>query len=233
MRYTARDLTAAHEGPVLRIGPSDATLRKNRSVRGRVVAWWVKHCRTWRPKPLSVPQMLALQAARSDPLRYFAVLVPIMRAVLPRRWWYRFVGDPVRLIFALPKDVAERMLQAMVTAPYSDRDVSRETDPIELIREAQRQTVHGAQRSGALTLAVAALSVREKFGDAWYWNPKRWPTTDGYVPFAVALVEATGVQSLDVRRRIEVADGFSLAHAKDPRREREKMHQLAYPAEVC
>lgn len=233
MRYTARTLTAAHEGPVLRIGPSDATLRKNRSLRGRVRQWWVTRCRTWHPKPLSVPQMLTLQAVGADPVRYFFALVPILRDVLPMRWWYRVVGDPVRLILGLPEDVAKKMLKAIVTAPDSDRDVSRELDEVEMIRAAQRRSVHGEKTDSGVSLAVATMSVRAVYGDAWFWNPERWPTSDGYVPFAVALAEAAGVQALDVRRRIEVADGFSLAHAKDPRREREKLHQLAYPAEVC
>lgn len=218
---------------MLRIGPSDATLQRDRTWRGRLYAWWVIHCRTWYPKPLSVPQMLALQSAGSDHARYFFAFVPIMRAVLPRRWWHRVVGDPVRLILSLPDDVAKIVLRAIVTAPNSDRDISRELDEVEMIRQAQRRSVHGDKVDSGVSLAVATMSVRAVYGDGWYYDPQRWPTSDGYVPFSVALAEAAGVQALEVRRRMEVADGFSLAHAKDPRREREKLHQLAYPAEVC
>jgi hypothetical protein len=178
--------------------------------------------------------MLSLQSAGRDPLTYVMTLAGLLRAVLPRRWWYRLVGDPVRLILHLPPLLLPLVLKAMVTAPDSDRDVSQEDeDPIEIIRRAQRKEVHGAHERGGITLAVAALSVRAVYGDGWYYAPERWPTSDGYVPFAVALVEYAGVQALDVRRRLEFADGYGIAHAKDPQRVRQQMERLAYPAEVC
>ena len=175
--------------------------------------------------------MLALQAAGRDPVRYLVTLYTILRAVLPRRWWYRVVGDPVRLILALPVDLLPRVLKSLVTVPNTDRDVSQELDEIEVIRRQQRRTVHGDDAQGGISLALAALSVRATYGDSWYYNPDRWPTSDGYVPFAVALIEHSGVQALEIRRRLEVADGFSLAHAKP--HEKTKMHKLAYPQEVC
>ena len=178
--------------------------------------------------------MLTLQASGGDLMAYFVALVPVLRAVLPYRWWYRVVGDPVRLTLSLPPDLTRKVLQALVTVPGGTRDISQQPDdPIEVIRRQQRRAVHGDRETGGVSLAVAALSVREKFGDAWYYNPDRWPTSDGYVPFAVALVEHAGAQALDVRRSIEVADGYGLAHAKNPRQARQQMHQLAYPSEVC
>jgi hypothetical protein len=51
------------------------------------------------------------------------------------------------------------------------------------------------------------------------------------LPFAVALVEHAGVQALEVRRRLEVADGYTLAHGKPA--QRKQMEKLAYPQEVC
>lgn len=175
--------------------------------------------------------MLALQAAGRDPVQYFVTFLPILRAALPMRWWYRLVGDPVALIFRLPEGLIRKVLQAMVTVPGSDRDVSAETDEIELIRRAQREQVHGTARDGGVSLAVAALSVRAVYGDAWYFNPQRWPTSDGYVPFARALVEFAGMQALDARRRLEIADGYALAHAKP--HEKQRVYDLAFPQEVC
>lgn len=179
--------------------------------------------------------MMTLQAAGRDPIAYVLALADVLRAVLPRRWWYRLVGDPVRLILQLPPELMGLVLRALVTVPNTDRDVSREADdPIEAIRRSHRQAVYGeAEPTGGVSLAVAALSVRAAYGDAWYFNPRRWPTSDGYVPFALALVEYAGVQALEVRRRLEVADGFSLANAKDPRRVRQQMERMAYPVEVC
>lgn len=230
MRYTASAVLSASRPVVLTIG----RVSDRRGLRW-LSRQWVRRFRTWTAKPLSVPQMMALQAAGSDLQLHLVALYGVLRAVLPRRWWYRFTGDPVFMILRLPEDVQPRVLKALVTVPGSDRDVSRETeDPIEVIRRAQRMSVHGtATKEGAVSLVMAALTVRSVYGDGWYYNPARWATSDGYAPFAVALVEYAGVQALDVRRRLEVADGFSLAHAKDPRREREKMHAMAYPTEVC
>lgn len=222
MMYTAAALTAAARPVVLTIGRAGPRWWSRQ---------WVRRCRTWEAKPLSVPQMLALQSAGTNPVTYLLTLLPILRAVLPRRWWYRVVGDPVRLLLRLPDALLRKVLQALVTVPGTTRDVSAESE-IEVIRRAQRAAVRGEAESAAgVSLAVAALSVRAAYGDGWYFNPDRWPTSDGYVPFAVALVEYAGIQTLDVRRRLEVADGYALAHAKP--HEKERMHQLAYPVEVC
>lgn len=231
MRYTAAALNAATRPVTITIGRAS-----DRRGWRRVSRWWVRHCRTWTAKPLSVPQMLTLQAVAGDPLGYFVALAGILRAVFPRRWWYRLVGDPVRLILSLPRDLVPLVLRALVTVPETDRDVSRETEsPLEAIRRAQRMAVHGeaAMKASGATLAVAALSVRAAYGDGWYYAPDRWPTSDGYAPFAVALVEYAGVQTLDVRQRLAVADGFSLSHAKDPQRVRRHLETMAYPQEVC
>lgn len=228
MRYTAAALSAATRPVTITIG----RVSDRRGWR-RLSRWWVRTCRTFEAKPLSVPQMLTLQAAGVDPLRYVLALAPILEAVFPRRWWYRFTGHPVRLVLRLPQELVRPVLRTLVTVPNTDRDVSEETDdPIEVFRRAHRQSVYGDHGpSGGVSLAVAALSVRAAFGDAWYYNPERWPTSDGYAPFAVALVEHAGMQALEMRRRLEVADGMSLSHAKP--HEKERMYRLAYPQEVC
>lgn len=230
MKYSAATLTAATRPVVLTIG----RVSDRRGWR-RLSAWWLRAARTWTARPLSVPQMLALQADRRDVGQYRGTLETTLRAVLPRRWWYRLIGDPVRLILALPKELMEAVLKALVTVPTTTRDVSAELeDPVEIRRRAQRLAVYGAEgvRGPHTSLAHAALSVRAVYGDTWYFDPKRWPTSDGYVPFAVALLEHQGVQTLDVRRRLEVFDGTAMVHAKDTERRRRKMMELAYPAEV-
>lgn len=175
--------------------------------------------------------MMTLQAAGRDPVQYVLALVPVLRDVLPMRWWYRLAGDPVRLLLALPPTLLQKVLQALVTVPGTDRDVSAEEDPVKALQRAQREAVYGAKADAGVSLAVAALSVRAAYGDAWYYNPQRWPTSDGCAPFAVALVEHAGVQALEVRRRLEVADGYTLAHGKPA--QRKQMEKLAYPQEVC
>lgn len=230
MPYTAAALTAAASPVVLTIG--DVSHR--RGLR-RVSLWWVRRFRTWTAKPLSVPQMLQLQAARVDPLQYLLTLMVVLRQVMPARWWYRLTGDPVTLILRLPDELRKLVLLALVATPGSTADQTEaEESIIEQIRREQREASYGKGGArGSLSLASATLAVRETYGDAWYWSPNRWPTSDGYVPFAVALLEFEGVQALSARRRLEMADGFSLAQAKEPRRARQQLERMAYPAEVC
>lgn len=202
----------------------------------RVRRWWVRHFREWTPKPISVPQMLALQAAhRASALHYVVTLAGVLRAVLPRRWWYRVTGDPVALILALGRVVPslqEKVLASLVMMPGAKESAVLADDPVEAIRRAQRVAVYGAaDQQPRGSLAAAALVVRAAYGDAWYWNPERWPTADGYVPFAVCLTEYAGLQALDARRRLEVADGYALANTKDPRRARQQLEQIAYPSD--
>ena len=229
MRYTASALSAATRPVTITIGR--ASDRRGWRWLSR---WWIRFARTWTAKPLSVPQMLTLQAAGKDPLAYVIALESILRAVFPPRWRYRLVGDPVRLLLSLPVDLLPLVLKALVTVPGSDRDISQEDeDPVAALMRNQREAVRGKAAGGGVSLAIAALSVRAAYGDGWYWNPARWGTSDGYAPFAVALVEYAGVQTLDIRQRLAVADGFSLSHAKDPQRVRKQLETMAYPQEVC
>jgi hypothetical protein len=229
VRYSAATCTRAARPITITIGR--ASTRRGWRVVSR---WWIRHARTWHLAPLSVPQMMALQAVAGDPLAYVVTLVEALRTAVPRRWWHRVVGDPVRLLLQLPPDLVPVVLRAMVSAPSGDDVSTQPHDATEEIRRAQRMAVHGKDAPrGGISLAMAALSVRAVYGDAWYYAPDRWPTTDGYVPFSVALVEYAGVQALDARRRLEIADGTGMAQAKDGARVRRQMEALAYPAEVC
>lgn len=223
MRYTAAALVAAERPVVIAIGRSSH----------RVSRWWIRRFRTWTARPVSCAQMLALQAARRDPLRYLLVLATVLRAVFPRRWWYRLTGDPVALLLALPDALRTKVLQALFTRPASDEDATLDEDPIEQIRRAQRELVHGkgSQKDG-VTLAIAAATVRAAYGDTWYHNPARWPTSDGVVPFAVVLVEYLGVLAIAAQQRLIVADGMAVLHHKDPQRARRVIESVAFPREV-
>lgn len=234
MRYTAAALSAAARPVVLSIG----RVSDRRGLRW-LSRWWFRRFRTWTANPLSVPQMLALQAAHQrGPIAYVVQLAQLLRAVLPRRWWHVVTGDPVHLILslgALDPALQATVLSQLVSAPGSLVDESRaEESPIEAIRRSQRRAVYGeaGERGPRLSLAIAALTVRAAYGDTWYYAPDRWPTADGYAPFAVALVEHAGLQSLAARRQLEVADGFAIANTKDPRRIRSQLEQLAYPSDM-
>lgn len=234
MRYTARTLTDAARPIILTIGRVS-----NRRGFRHVSAWFVRRFRTWEPKPISVPQMLLLQASAGDPVAYVVALSVVLRAVFPVKPWYRLTGDPVALITRLFLDpglvpLGRKVLTKLVQVPGGTDDMStQQDDPVEAIRRAQRAEVYGEKPAHGPSLATAAMTVRAAYGDAWYYAPDRWPTSDGYAPFAVCWVEFVGLQALDARRRLEVADGYALAHAKDPKRARRPFEQMAYPAEVC
>jgi hypothetical protein len=234
VKYTAHALTAASRPVVLTIGRAS----DRRGLRA-LSRWWVRRFRTWTARPISTAQMLALQAANADGVvPYVIELALVLRSVFPRRWWHRLTGDPVARILRLGQQSPElqgRVLRRLVTVPGADRDESKDTtDLYAELRAAQRRAVYGEQgaRGPSLSLASAAMTVRAAYGDAWYWNPARWQTADGYAPFAVCLLEYAGLQALDARRRLEVADGFAIAHAKDPKRVRSQLEKVAYPSDL-
>lgn len=179
--------------------------------------------------------MLALQAASRDVRQYAAALAEVLYAVFPYTGPRRWLGHPVRIILTLPPELQRTVLQALVTVPGSGIDESRQADdPIERARQAQRSAVFGANaaRGPAPSLATAALTVRAAFGDSWYYNPQRWQTSDGYAPFALTWLEYVGLQALEARQRLTVADGYALANAKDGKAARQALQLAAYPTDL-
>lgn len=179
--------------------------------------------------------MLALQAAGGDVMQYARALAEVLHAVFPQRGLRRWLGHPVRVILSLPPELQRSVLQALVTVPGSGVDQSREPDdPIERARQSQRSAVFGAKaaRGPAPSLATAALTVRAAFGDTWYYAPTRWGTSDGYAPFALTWLEYVGLQALEARHRLALADGYALANAKDSKAARQQLQLAAYPTDL-
>jgi len=221
MRYTARALTHACRPVVLTIGRPDGS---------RLRRWWVRRFRTFTARPVSALQMLALQSAGTDAVAMLVETARLLRAVLPRRWWYRFTGDPVGLLLTLPNDLRQQVLAALLAMPTEAQAALSDMDEV---RRNQRAAVYGARQAGGPrpTLAVASLACRVAFGDRWWYAPDRWPTADGYVPFSAVWIEFVGLQSLEARERLVVADGTALATSKDANRVRRQLLAMAYPEE--
>lgn len=224
MHYSASTLTAAERPVVIAIGRARASWLGRR---------WTRVARTWTARPISTPQMLRLEAARQDPVASLLALAEVLGALFPVRWWHRLTGRPVALLLRLPDDVRTRVLAALFSVPGLGRMEDGPLDPVEELRRTQRAQVYGA--GAALgphpTLATAALTVRAAYGDGWYYNPGRWRTADGYAPFAVTWLEYVGLQALEARQRMVVADGYTLAMAKDGQRARRELLRLAYPTD--
>lgn len=221
MRYTAAALARAE-------APIPIALGASRTRWGR---WWRAWFRSWEIPPLSARQMLRLQGASGDPARWLGVLAVVLREQLPRRWWHAITGDPVVLIMRLPDALRRLVLAALLQLPETGEDLSQQ-DPVEAIRAAQRRAVYGATKETGPSFAVVCLTVQQHMGAAWYDAPHRWPTTDGYAPFAVVWLTFVGLQALAAQRRLEVADGLGIVHAKDPHKVRTQWQSLAYPHEV-
>lgn len=222
MRYTAASMTLATRPVVISIG---------RVPRSRVRRWWHRVAHTWTARPVSTPQMLALQAAGADPVAYLTALATTLRNVFPWRARYWLCGDPLRRLLHLPDAVRGRVLSALLTIPEVPEPI--DDSPIAELRRQQRLAVYGDGKADghAPSLATASLVVRSVYGDTWYYAPSRWLTSDGYAPFALTWVEYVGLQALDARQRLVVADGFAVAHAKDYKSARASLERAASPSD--
>lgn len=235
--YTAGNLTRAARPVVLTIGRASSRPGRRWAWWRALTRWYVARFRTWHVRPISTVQLLALQAAAPDAYAYLLELARVLRAVFPRHWTQRVTGDPVRLVLGLFADsntraLATRIVDTLLAMPGAE-PATAPVSAWEALRAEQRRQVYGDDRSGrgAVTLAVAALCTRAQFGQAWFWNPGMWRTSDGFVPFAVCLLEYIGLQTLDARARLVVADGYGMANARDLRAARRPFEDLAYPTE--
>lgn len=84
-------------------------------------------------------------------------------------------------------------------------------------------------------LGLAARQCELYYGASWYWNPARWGTSDGYVPFGILWDAWRTLQSLTAWQRLQTMQAFILAqpvpderrHLRDQAVQRET--DLAYP----
>lgn len=63
-----------------------------------------------------------------------------------------------------------------------------------------------------MTLSVAASQCELRYGAGWYFNPARWRTADGYVPFRLLWPAWRRLQAARAADRLDVARAVSLAH---------------------
>jgi hypothetical protein len=147
---------------------------------------------TYVARPVSAPCMLRFHAARAsgDVVRSLVCLWGVLRAAFPARWWYRLWPslDPARAILSLPDDLREKALASLFRIPGSGASAVADEDPVEVMRRIQREQAYGkAGASGpALTLAVVVMRCRATLTDAWYYDPSRYQTVDGFVPYRQA-----------------------------------------------
>lgn len=69
------------------------------------------------------------------------------------------------------------------------------------------------------------------YGAEWYWNPKRWTTADGYVPWAEFLVKWDALMGhLAIDRLQQTLAAFTgRAEGDQAQRALDRMERAAFP----
>lgn len=175
----------------------------------------------------------------------FAVLqgaFPPPRSRMVRMWRRLRRRDPVRAVAALPHELQDHVVRALLRVPGLEApeegadDPARALDPVEATRRLHRrmEAPYGKQRpKGGVSLARAALACERKLGGAWLYNPARWPTTDGFAPAGVVLLTFAGLQAVAAEERLDAAAASSAARGgAHAQRTIERWHRAAYPPEA-
>lgn len=195
-------------------------------------------------RPVSVPVMLRALALYADaaqsrePSTMLRLLEEanhlVMRAAFPKpprwRWWQ----DPLRAIARLDHPTQKRILTRLMIMPSGLLPPEVDDTPIDPYAELRRQqkalsspsTPVGGHRP---TLALAALTCRARFGNAWYYNPAQYTTSDGYVPHTVAWADYEGLGALDAHAQLLQVVAQGVLHTKDAQRTLGTMRANAYP----
>ncbi len=214
MAYTARSVTAAVTPWPLTIGGT-----------------------TYTAQPLSaalvlrVLPMLAHPATRADGAR--EAIRASIRA--PHRPWWRRVWkgapDPVAAVLSLEDGLQSKVLQTLFSVPGLSDEATE--DPEQALIRAHRRLSRPQVASRGPTLAVAALTCEVVLGAAWYFDPRRWPTSDGFAPLATVWTTYLGLHAIEARERLSLASAVQLGMASGPKvaAALERLHAAAYPAD--
>ena len=87
-----------------------------------------------------------------------------------------------------------------------------------------------------VSLGLACRQAEAFWGASWYWNPARWGTRDGYVPFPVLWDAWRAMQSVAAWQRMQITQAVALAQPVDEshmgQRDRyvKREQDLAFPA---
>jgi hypothetical protein len=192
--------------------------------------------RQYRARPVSVPAMLRVQRLSASPqvTDQLAGVLVLLAAAFPERPRWRRWRDPVRTILALEAPIQRRVVSALTVAPHPARPAEAAADRYADVRAWQRQAVQGgsdAERRG-VSLELAARTCRAVFGEAWYYNPARWSTADGYVPHAVCWADYWGLDALDARQELSHLRAEAVLRASRPdvtRRQYDAIERRSYP----
>ena len=198
-----------------------------RAVTAATAPWpLVVSGRTYWAQPVSAALLLRLLPALRVPKTADAALTELLRAAFgPRRW----IHDPVRAVLSLPKGLLAGTLDRVLAVPGHEVDAS--LDPEAALIAAHRRLAHPVESTMGPSLALAALTCEVRLGAAWYFNPDRWPTSDGYAPMATVWTTYGGLMALDAGAQLSAANAARLAASTDKGVERayRALQKAAYP----
>ena len=138
------------------------------------------------------------------------VLERLLRKAFPLRWRYLWIGDPVRRWARHPG--RNQLLKAFLTLPAEKVEPTREPD--EWDRLEAMQTVPDPSGGGqVVTLETVCRLTELTMGAAWYWNPARWDTWDGYAPYDVVWRAWRTIQQERAFQRLNLVRATTIAQA--------------------
>ncbi len=202
-------------------------------------AWpLVLHDRTYWPRPLSVRTVLRVEAAMHQPGavdRAAAIAQALTEAFPPPTGWQRLRwSPPARLLRRLDEASLGLVLRAVLYGPTRAPAVTADEPDdayAQLKRRHQQMQTPGQQR--AISLAVIVATLREAYGEAWYYDAARYDTADGYVDVRSAMADFEGYLTVLAGRKLDHATTFRLARADDAnwRTVTAQLAQQAFPEE--
>lgn len=89
-----------------------------------------------------------------------------------------------------------------------------------------------------MSLGLACVQCQVVLGASWYWNPARWGTSDGVVPFPIlwdtwrAMQSVVAWQQLHQMQAVAMAQPVSEERMADRQRIVDRVMQDAFPQEV-
>lgn len=89
-----------------------------------------------------------------------------------------------------------------------------------------------------MSLGLACAQCEAFWGASWYFNPARWATVDGYVPFPVLWDAWRTMQSVAAWQRMQITHAVALAQPVSEERLQERLQagereqRQAFPVEA-
>lgn len=147
--------------------------------------------------------------AGSDEAAGVVALTTLLRKSFPLQWRYLWAGDPVRRFLRHPGRAV--LLKGFLTVEPEKVEPAREPD--EWDRLEAMQTVKDPSGGQTVTLDTVCRLTELTMGAAWYWNPARWDTWDGYAPYDVVWRAWGTIQQERAFQRLNQVRAISITQA--------------------